>query len=203
MQKTILKCVLHYLLVTIITHQSNSENSEAKKTELKLKLKVKPDESGASDIPLKCPRKKKDWETSTKQSKLVHLIELHDIESTKECNLKDILSKTNNNLFFVESSGRNYLKPRDACAIESAVKNSGYAGHIIIAMTSPVINVMANNATCQLYTEHEGKNIFFRYVNVDTIFKDTPIHKLHIDGHLKHKKARKTTIQYRYKVCNK
>ena len=129
------------------------------------------------------------------QTKLIPLI---DIEST-DCNTNDILSKTNKNLFFVESSGRNYLTPRDACTIESAVKNSGLQGHIIVAMTSPFLDVTANNATCRVYTEHAGTNVFFRHVNVDTIFKDTPIHKLHLDGHLKYHEKKKEIVQYRYK----
>ena len=89
------------------------------------------------------------------------------------------------------------MNPRDACAIESAVKNSGLAGHIIVAMTSPVLDVMKNNATCHLYSEHAGKSIFFRHVNVDTIFQGTPIHQLHIDGKLKAHENRKTIVQYR------
>ena len=150
-------------------------------------------EKDVSDITLmRCPTSKK----SSKSSAQTKLIPLLDIES-EDCTTKDVISKENKNLFFIESSGRNYLNPRDACAIESAVKNSGLAGHIIVAMTSPVLDVMKNNATCHLYSEHAGRNIFFRHVNVDTIFKGTPIHQLHIDGKLKSQENRKTIVQYR------
>ena len=174
----------------------NAKKSKSKKERPEVEAKINEVETGIADVSIKCPSStsgRRNPKTSTIQTKLIPLI---DIEST-DCTTNDILSKQNNNLFFVESSGRNHLKPRDACAIESAVKNSGLAGHIIVAMTSPVLDVMADNATCHIYAEHAGKNIFFRYVNVDTIFKGTPIHQLHVDGHLKYGELRKTIVQYR------
>ena len=38
-------------------------------------------------------------------------------------------------IFFIESSGRDHLLPRQACTVESAIKNSGIQT-VIIAMTS-------------------------------------------------------------------
>ena len=143
------------------------------------------------EISIQCPSSKKSSKTS-QETKMITLI---DIES-EDCT-NDVISKENENLFFIESSGRDHLRPRDACAIESAVKNSGLKGHIIIAMTSSVLNVMGNNATCHLFSEHAGKNVFFRHINVDTIFKGTPIHQLHVDGWLKSEENRKTIVQYR------
>ena len=176
-------------LITIMVILCNSKRNKSKKTRPEVEAKANTIEHGLSDVSIKCP-------TSKRNQKSTKLIPLIDIEST-DCTTNDILSKENNNLFFVESSGRNYLSPRDTCAIESAIKNSGLAGHIIVAMTSPFLDVMANNATCHLYTEHEGKNVFFRHVNVDTIFKGTPIQDLHLNGNLKHSEERKTIVQYR------
>ena len=170
-----------------------SKSPKSKKTKSSAKPKPNHEEHGLSDFSIKCPGSKKAFKTTPVQTKLIPLI---DIESN-DCTANDILSKKNNNLFFVESSGRNHLRVRDACAIESAVKNSGLAGHIIVAMTSPFLDVMANNATCHIYTEHEGKNVFFRHVNVDTIFEGTPIHQLHLEGKLKHTETRETIVQYR------
>jgi len=38
-------------------------------------------------------------------------------------------------IFFIESSGRDYLMPRQACSVESAVRNSGI-DTIVVAFTS-------------------------------------------------------------------
>ena len=106
--------------------------------------------------------------------------------------------KNSDNLFFIESSGRNHLTPREACSIESAVKNSGISGRIIIAMTSPSIDVLANNATCQIYKKFAERAVFFRHVDIETVFRGTPLHELHVKGHFKHEKKENTIFQYRY-----
>jgi hypothetical protein len=48
-------------------------------------------------------------------------------------------------MFFVESSGRSYLTARQACAIESAIRNSGL-NVFVVAMTSKgnIVNVIWN-----------------------------------------------------------
>lgn len=133
-----------------------------------------------------------------KNSKLalpcLNRVKLLDIDS-EDCKLNGIISQKNTNLFFVESSGRNHLPVRYACAIESAVKNTGLK-NIIVAMTSPYLDISANNATCHLYMEHYEKNIRFRYVNVDTIFKGTPLQKLHAEGKLRYHEKKHEWGQY-------
>ena len=111
--------------------------------------------------------------------------------------LEKWISNKNNNLFFIESSGRNHINPRDACAIESAVKDSGISGRIFVAMTSPILDVSANNATWQIYTKFAESFVYFRFVNVNTIFQGTPFHELHINGHLIHHEQKNTVVQYR------
>ena len=130
--------------------------------------------------------------------KKTKLITLTDIESTDSIHSStNVSSNLNGNLFFIESSGRNYLGPRDACAIESAVKNSGISGLIVVAMTSPILDVSANNATWQIYTKFAESFVYFRFVNVNTIFQGTPFHELHINGHFIHHEQKNTVVQYR------
>ena len=187
---SISRSILFVNLVTTVL-PSQIKESPSSKTDLGKDANNNSIQNDVDEIPIQCPTSKK----SSKSSQETKIITLIDIES-EDCT-NDIISKENENLFFIESSGRDHLRPRDACAIESAVKNSGLSGHIIIAMTSPVLNVMANNATCHLFSEHAGKNVFFRHINVDTIFKGTPIHQLHVDGWLKSEENRKTIVQYR------
>ena len=143
--------------------------------------------------PIICPTSKNDFKSLPNKQ---HLIKLMDIESN-ESRIKRVLSKENNKLFFIESSGRNYLTPRDACAIESAVKNSGLDGYIIFAMTSPSLNILANNVTCHIYHKYSGHAVYFLHVNVDSFFKGTPIQHLHEKGLLKHEEEINTIVQYR------
>ena len=79
-------------------------------------------------------------------------------------------------MFFIESSGRDHLLTRQTCAVESAVKNSKIEQFYVI-MTSPILNVTANNATCQLLKRNS--NVIFKHVNLDKLFEDTPIEKIH------------------------
>ena len=79
-------------------------------------------------------------------------------------------------MFFIESSGRDHLLTRQTCAVESAIKNSKIEQFYVI-MTSPVLNVTANNATCQLLKRNS--NVIFKHVNLDKLFEDTPIEKIH------------------------
>ena len=143
--------------------------------------------------PIICPISQKDLKSSSNQQNEIALV---NIESNEDQIIK-ILSNTNEKLFFVESSGKNYLTPRDGCAIESAVKNSGLDRHIIFAMTSPSLNISKNNVTCHIYQKYNGHSVHFLYVNVDTIFKGTPIQNLHENGFLKHDKEINTIVQYR------
>ena len=148
------------------------------------------------DHSMECPRTDTTNRSLKEKTKIIHMIEI-DLKEPNQYPSSNIFSKNSENLFFIESSGRNYLRPRDACAIESAVKNSGIAGKFIIVMTSRNLNILANNATCQIYTQYAERVVFFRYVNVDTIFRGTPFQELHVNGHLKYYNAKNTIVQYR------
>ena len=79
-------------------------------------------------------------------------------------------------MFFIESSGRDHLLIRQTCAIESAIRNSKI-DQFYVVMTSPNLNVTANNATCQLFTRYS--NVIFRHVDLDVLFEETPLQELH------------------------
>ena len=79
-------------------------------------------------------------------------------------------------MFFIESSGRDHLLIRQTCAIESAVRNSK-VDQFYVVMTSPNLNVTANNATCQLFKRYS--NVIFRHVDLDVLFEETPLQELH------------------------
>lgn len=58
-------------------------------------------------------------------------IKLLSIEDeTEDWKRSDVLK-----MFFIESSGRDHLMPRQACALESAIRNSGI-DTLVVAMTS-------------------------------------------------------------------
>lgn len=66
----------------------------------------------------------------------------------------DVSSDDPNKLFFIETSGRDYLTTRQACAVESVVQNGGVRA--IVVMASDDLNLSANNATYQLYHRFKG-----------------------------------------------
>ena len=185
MHKTSHVYVLYLLLPSSILYTISQETFD----EIKLSQNVEHRQNLNSFI--RCPNDKR----LEREPKFIYLKNIESNEGTK---LGNSTLKNSDILFFIESSGRNHLRPRDACAIESAVKNSGMSGRIIIAMTSPSIDVFANNATCQIYTKFAERAVFFRHVNIDTIFQSTSFHELHVKGHLRHNEKRNTIAQYRY-----
>ena len=93
-------------------------------------------------------------------------------------------SSSSTQMFFVESSGRDHLLPRQVCAVESAI-GSAKVSKVIVTMISSHLNLAASNATCQLYKAEEksGRAILeFKRLNLDLIFKDTQFYKMYRDG---------------------
>ena len=93
-------------------------------------------EAGSSCNTISCPKDE---------------VKLNDLEKT------DFESEP---LFFIESSGRNYLLPRQVCAIESALRNA-HIHPIVVVMTSKTLDLSASNATCQLYLHYSISNQVF------------------------------------------
>ena len=189
MHKTSHVFVLCLLLPSSILYTISQETFD----EIKLSQNVEHCQNLNSFI--RCPNDKR----LEREPKFIYLKNIESNEGTK---LGNSTLKNSDILFFIESSGRNHLRPRDACAIESAVKNSGMSGRIIIAMTSPSIDVFANNATCQIYTKFGERAVFFRHVNIDTIFQSTSLHELHVKGLLRHNEKKNTIVQYRYSTVH-
>ena len=79
--------------------------------------------------------------------------EASDIE-IPELDLSLAESECKSKLFFIESSDRPHLLTRQACAVESAIKNAQIE-EIYVLMTSKTLNV--NNATCQLLNHFNVK----------------------------------------------
>eukprot|EP00096_Caligus_rogercresseyi_P001095 TRINITY_DN1170_c0_g1_i2.p1 TRINITY_DN1170_c0_g1~~TRINITY_DN1170_c0_g1_i2.p1 ORF type:complete len:234 (+),score=34.56 TRINITY_DN1170_c0_g1_i2:4-705(+) len=81
-------------------------------------------------------------------------------------------------LFFIETSGRDHLLHKQACSIESALRNNPDLP-IFVLLTSPTLNPEANNATRQLLSRGGGERILFRHVDVGKLILGTPF-----EGHL-------------------
>ena len=52
-------------------------------------------------------------------------------------------------MFFLETAGRSWLTPREACALESAARNSGL--NVVMVRVGELLD-LRDNTTCQLYT---------------------------------------------------
>ena len=46
-------------------------------------------------------------------------------------------------------------------------------------MTSPSLNITVNNATYQLYQQYSNQGLIFRHIDVEELFKETPLYELH------------------------
>lgn len=76
---------------------------------------------------------------------------------------------------------------------------------VILMLTSPVLE-LSNNATCQLYTEYSETEVFFRRVNKDQLFANSPLQEVHQKGLIENSPNK--IEQYRYlkkikKPCHK
>jgi len=74
-------------------------------------------------------------------------------------------------MFFLETSGKPTLSPRQACTLESDAKFSGL--HPTILLTSPFLD-LTNSNTCSLYTKLTGLVDFFT-MNTTSLLQDTPL----------------------------
>ena len=76
-------------------------------------------------------------------------------------------------MFFLETSGRSWLTPREACALESAARFSGLRVNIIL--TSSFLDLY-DNSTCFLYM---FSNISFFTIKLRDAFQDTPLDRFY------------------------
>lgn len=81
-----------------------------------------------------------------------------------------------NQVFFLETSGRGYLLPRQACTVESAARYSGLPVTVLIA--SQTLFTQANNATWQLFQFGLANNVSFHFLDVSQLVQNTPFEPL-------------------------
>jgi hypothetical protein len=128
------KCFILLLFVNIIygSEFCSTENCDEVKQQIDRKTEKQ------KDIDLKQQTNKKtERQREIDCNKLVmRMRKKEQLELTGfEDNENDVLRSEKNKMFFVESSGRSYLTARQACAVESAIRNSGL-NVFVVAMTS-------------------------------------------------------------------
>jgi len=97
-----------------------------------------------------------------------------------------------NQMFFIETSGRSKLTPRQACSVESAAKFSNL--HVQVILLSDTLD-LTDNSTCYLYTS--VSNISFHKIDLEKIYENTPL-----QGLVKSKKFSKSKFQELIKVMH-
>ena len=61
-----------------------------------------------------------------------------------------------NNIFFIETSPKENLTSREACALESAARNSELIVHMV--RVSPFLD-LKDNTTCEIYKRYKGSGL--------------------------------------------
>ena len=121
------KCIIFMLFINIIygSEFCSTENCDEVKEQKDIDLKQQIDRRKENQKDIDCNKlvmrmRKKE------QFKLTGFDD--DVEN-------QVLRSEKKKMFFVESSGRSYLTARQACAVESAIRNSGL-NVFVVAMTS-------------------------------------------------------------------
>jgi len=78
-----------------------------------------------------------------------------------------------NQIFFLETSGRSKLSPRQACSVESAAKFSKL--HVQVILLSNTLD-LTDNSSC--YLHNSVSNVRFYKIDLHKIYKDTPLQDL-------------------------
>jgi len=78
-------------------------------------------------------------------------------------------------IFFLETSGRSWLTPRQACTVESAAKFSGLVP--LVLFSSPLLD-LSDNSTCQLY--QSNLHISFFKLNITYVLLNTPLEAIEL-----------------------
>ena len=92
----------------------------------------------------------------------------------------DQVRSINSGLFLIESSGRETLNARQACAVESAARQSGMEVHLLVTATQLDLR---DNTTCYLYKTN--KNIKFYSIDVMAFSLNSPLGKSNLKTHAK------------------
>ena len=78
-----------------------------------------------------------------------------------------------NQMFFLETSGRSKLSPRQACSVESAAKFSNL--HAQVLLLSDKLD-LTDNSTC--YLHQSVSNVSFYQIDLQTMYENTPLQDL-------------------------
>ena len=135
----------------------------------------------------------KDEEVCQKDT-ICGLCSLKEDKVIKLSEIEDEIAETESRLFFIESSNRTYLLPRQVCAVESALEKAEI-DQIYVIFTAELLKITGNNATCQLYQKYP--NIKFRHVNLNNLFQDTPIYEPYKSGLLQKKAEPNSDVHYK------
>ena len=84
-------------------------------------------------------------------------------------------------MFFLETSGRSWLTPREACALESAATLSNL--HVNIIFLSEFVDLY-DNSTCAIFKLFPSVNFFT--VKLLDAFVNTPLHRLYQQENWRH-----------------
>lgn len=105
--------------------------------------------------------------------------------------LEDLSSEKlpDNYVYFIETSGRDYLSDKHTCAVESALKNAGLS--ILVILNSRTMNLSASESTCDIY--YSSRRLSFYYLDFETLLKDTPAEN--INARIKLSKLHKIAYQ--------
>ena len=82
-------------------------------------------------------------------------------------------------IFFVETSGKTRLEPKEICSIESAAKNNPDK-NVYVVMTSPVIEFRNHSATSSVMKKYP--NLHFRHVDAHSFISDSILRDIWKEG---------------------
>ncbi|XP_059090953.1 uncharacterized protein LOC131886592 [Tigriopus californicus] len=111
--------------------------------------------------------------SGTFQCPSTRIIDLPDLEDELPLETK---------VFFIESSGRDHLLHRQACAVESALRASNIPLAVMV-FTAQQLD-LSHNATCHLFLGHPESRLIFRHISREKFFQDTPLQAIFEEGGL-------------------
>jgi hypothetical protein len=149
--KTFIKCFILLLFVNIIygsefcstdncyevKQQKDRETEVKKDNEVKQQIDIDSKQQKDIDLKQQIDRRKEnqkdiDCNRLVMRMRKKEQLKLTGFDDEEE---NEVLRSEKKKMFFVESSGRSYLTARQACAVESAIRNSGL-NVFVVAMTS-------------------------------------------------------------------
>lgn len=130
----------------------------------------------------------------------LEVCESQECESKDEIVLRELEDESvwseRKKIFFIETSDKGFLTARQSCSVESLVVTNPDVSALVI-LTTKVLRLNVDNSTRMLFERYNEKNVFFRYVNKETIFDGTPLEEIARRGLFEERQEYKV-VQYRY-----